>query len=103
MNSLEAGATEIRIEAKEEGEQLLLNVIDNGKGLDANMQKKVLEPFFTTKAQGTGLGLAVVQSVVSNHGGQLQLSCVPNKGCTVSLVFPRAKSARVLPLEKSHV
>ena len=103
MNSLEAGATEIRIEAKEEGEQLLLNVIDNGKGLDANMQKKVLEPFFTTKAQGTGLGLAVVQSVVSNHGGQLQLNCVPNKGCTVSLVFPRAKSARVLPLETSHV
>ncbi|MGI2065053.1 sensor histidine kinase [Shewanella sp. MF08487] len=103
MNSLEAGATEIRIEAKEEGEQLLLDVIDNGKGLDASMQNKVLEPFFTTKAQGTGLGLAVVQSVVSNHGGQLQLSCVPNKGCTVSLVFPRAKSARVLPLETSHV
>ncbi|SIQ49927.1 PAS/PAC sensor signal transduction histidine kinase [Shewanella morhuae] len=103
MNSLEAGATKIRIEAKEEGEQLFLDVIDNGKGLDASMQNQVLEPFFTTKAQGTGLGLAVVQSVVSNHGGQLQLSCVPNKGCTVSLVFPRAKSARVLPLGASHV
>lgn len=103
MNSIEAGATEIRIQAAEEGEQLLLNVIDNGKGLDANMQQKVLEPFFTTKSQGTGLGLAVVQSVVRNHGGQLQLSCLPNKGCTVSLVFPRAKSAVILPLEITHV
>ncbi|MGR3970773.1 sensor histidine kinase [Shewanella sp. 1180_01] len=103
MNSIEAGATEIRIQAAEEGDQLLLNVIDNGKGLDANMQQKVLEPFFTTKSQGTGLGLAVVQSVVRNHGGQLQLSCLPNKGCTVSLVFPRAKSAVILPLEITHV
>ena len=67
------------------------------------MQQKVLEPFFTTKSQGTGLGLAVVQSVVRNHGGQLQLSCLPNKGCTVSLVFPRAKSAVILPLEITHV
>ncbi|MGI2091574.1 sensor histidine kinase [Shewanella oncorhynchi] len=103
MNSLEAGASEIRIVATESAEQLLLEVIDNGKGLDANMQQKVLEPFFTTKAQGTGLGLAVVQSVVRNHGGQLQLSCLPNKGCTVSLVFPRAKSAVILPLEITHV
>lgn len=103
MNSIEAGATEIRIQAKEVGEQLLLDVIDNGKGLDANMQQKVLEPFFTTKSQGTGLGLAVVQSVVRNHGGQLQLSCLQNKGCTVSLIFPRAKSAVILPLEITHV
>ncbi|MGL4711448.1 MAG: sensor histidine kinase [Shewanella sp.] len=103
INSIEAGATEIRIQASEEGEQLCLDVIDNGKGLDANMQQKVLEPFFTTKAQGTGLGLAVVQSVVRNHGGQLRLSCVPNQGCTVSLVFPRAKSAAILPLENTHV
>lgn len=103
MNSLEAGASEIRIVATESAEQLLLEVIDNGKGLDANMQQKVLEPFFTTKAQGTGLGLAVVQSVVRNHGGQIHLSCLPNRGCTVSLAFPRAKSATVLPLEKPHV
>ena len=103
MNSIEAGATEIRIQAKEEGERLLLDVIDNGKGLDTTMQQKVFEPFFTTKSQGTGLGLAVVQSVVRNHGGQLQLSCLPNKGCTVSLVFPRAKSAVILPLEITHV
>lgn len=103
MNSLEAGASEIRIVATESAEQLLLEVIDNGKGLDANMQQKVLEPFFTTKAQGTGLGLAVVQSVVRNHGGQIHLSCLSNRGCTVSLAFPRAKSAIVLPLEKPHV
>ncbi|PHY64118.1 sensor histidine kinase [Shewanella xiamenensis] len=103
INSLEAGASQIRILATESRDQLMLEVIDNGRGLDAKMQQKVMEPFFTTKAQGTGLGLAVVQSVVRNHGGQLQLSCMPNKGCTVSLTFPQAKSATVLPLEKPYV
>lgn len=93
MNSMEAGATHIHVFASDLGEQLRLDVIDNGKGLDANMQQKVLEPFFTTKAQGTGLGLAVVQSVVRNHGGEIRLSCLPGKGCTVSLVFPRAKTS----------
>lgn len=102
INSLEAGASEIRFIATESAQQLFLEVIDNGKGLDANMQQKVLEPFFTTKAQGTGLGLAVVQSVVFNHGGQIHLSCLPHRGCTVSLAFPRAKSAAILPLEKPN-
>lgn len=103
INSLEAQATSIRILAQDVDGQLCLSVVDNGKGLDAKMQQQMLEPFFTTKAQGTGLGLAVVQSVVRNHDGQLQLSCMPNQGCTVLLRFPQAKSACVLPLEKSHV
>ncbi|MCF1426713.1 MAG: ATP-binding protein [Shewanella sp.] len=88
MNSLEAGATEVTLLTDEQQGQLLLQVIDNGKGLDADLQQQVLEPFFTTKAQGTGLGLAVVQSVVRNHGGSLQLSCQPGKGCTATVMLP---------------
>ncbi|MCH1931888.1 PAS domain-containing sensor histidine kinase [Shewanella sp. A25] len=103
INSLEAGASQIHIVTSDVAEHVQLRVIDNGKGLDAKMQKKVLEPFFTTKPQGTGLGLAVVQSVVRNHGGQLQLTCIPQQGCTVLLTFPKAKSARPLPLENGHV
>ncbi|MCL1112569.1 HAMP domain-containing histidine kinase [Shewanella basaltis] len=93
MNSIEAGATKIKVSASETKDGLLLDVIDNGKGLDPAMQKQVLEPFFTTKSQGTGLGLAVVQSVVRNHGGQIQLSCKPGMGCHIRLFFPHAKHA----------
>ena len=57
MNSLEAGATEVTLLTDEQQGQLLLQVIDNGKGLDTDLQQQVLEPFFTTKSQGTGLGL----------------------------------------------
>ncbi|ABV86685.1 sensor histidine kinase [Shewanella pealeana] len=88
MNSLEAEASQITLHAYDTQTALHLDVIDNGKGLDANMQQKVLEPFFTTKSQGTGLGLAVVQAVVNNHGGMMQFSCHPGNGCTASLKFP---------------
>ncbi|WP_076410917.1 PAS domain-containing sensor histidine kinase [Shewanella sp. UCD-KL12] len=89
INSIEAGATQVQLKSTETDNQILLDVTDNGKGLDKAMQQKVLEPFFTTKAQGTGLGLAVVQSVVANHGGKLQLRCEKGKGCKASLIFPK--------------
>ncbi|WP_226684816.1 sensor histidine kinase [Shewanella indica] len=87
INSLEAGATNVILRLSCD-HALRLDVIDNGKGLDSKMQKQVLEPFFTTKRQGTGLGLAVVQSVVRSHGGKLDLSCELGAGCTVTLTFP---------------
>ena len=88
MNSLEAGATEVVVKASESHSHLYLEVIDNGAGLEKNMEKKILEPFYTTKAQGTGLGLAVVQSVVMNHGGSLNLKCELGQGCHFVLSFP---------------
>ncbi|WP_279575194.1 HAMP domain-containing sensor histidine kinase [Shewanella sp. BF02_Schw] len=93
MNSIEAGATKIKVSASETPDGLLLDVIDNGKGLEPSMQQQILEPFFTTKSQGTGLGLAVVQSVVRNHGGQIQLSCKPGMGCHIRLSFPHINKA----------
>jgi two-component system sensor histidine kinase FlrB len=93
MNSIEAGATKIKVSASETPDGLLLDVIDNGKGLEPSMQQQILEPFFTTKSQGTGLGLAVVQSVVHNHGGKIQLSCKPGMGCHIRLSFPHMNKA----------
>ncbi|WP_394129126.1 sensor histidine kinase [Shewanella maritima] len=93
INSVEAGASTIKIEAHETQEQLILDVVDNGKGLSKAQQQQVLEPFFTTKQQGTGLGLAVVQSVVLNHGGKIQLSCAPGEGCHVRLSFTKLSEA----------
>jgi two-component system sensor histidine kinase FlrB len=89
INSIEANSTKVKIKGYETDSYLHIDIIDNGKGLDKAMQHKVLEPFFTTKAQGTGLGLAVVQSVVANHSGKLQLNCEKTKGCTASLYFPK--------------
>lgn len=88
INSVEAGATLVTIRTMDSDKQIQFQVIDNGKGLDKSMQEQVLEPFFTTKAQGTGLGLAVVQTVVANHHGRLQLNCVKGQGCIASFALP---------------
>ncbi|RYV02641.1 PAS domain-containing sensor histidine kinase [Shewanella sp. OPT22] len=93
MNSLEAGATEVVVKASQSHSQLFLEVIDNGAGIDKNQQKQILEPFYTTKSQGTGLGLAVVQSVVMNHCGNLNLNCELGKGCHFVLSFPALSAA----------
>ena len=93
MNSLEADAKNIVVKACERHSQLFLEVIDDGKGLEAGSEKQILEPFYTTKSQGTGLGLAVVQSVVGNHNGNLNLKCELGKGCHFILSFPALTAA----------
>jgi len=51
----------------------LICLEDDGKGIPAELQEKVMQPFFTTKTQGTGLGLAIVARRVSEAGGTLEL------------------------------
>ncbi|WP_279387021.1 sensor histidine kinase [Parashewanella spongiae] len=93
MNSLEAGAKNVTVKSCERQSQLFLEVIDDGKGLESGTEKRILEPFYTTKAQGTGLGLAVVQSVVRNHNGNINLKCELGKGCHFILSFPALSAA----------
>ncbi|MGL4475529.1 MAG: sensor histidine kinase [Shewanella sp.] len=91
-NSLEAGASDIRLvvmlDATEPTKRVQLLVADNGRGIDKKSQAQVCDPFFTTKAQGTGLGLAVVQSVAQQHDGRLTLSAAPGRGAIVALSLP---------------
>ncbi|MEL6298402.1 MAG: PAS domain-containing sensor histidine kinase [Pseudomonadota bacterium] len=60
-----------------EGETAVLDIIDNGTGLDKENRTRLLEPYVTTKAKGTGLGLAIVQKIVEQHGGTLSLDEAP--------------------------
>ncbi len=73
----------------EEGEQLVLRVIDNGPGMDAKTAQRIFEPFFTTKASGTGLGLATAYAIVGDHGGSIQCWSKPGQGTEFEICFPR--------------
>lgn len=64
-----------------------LSVVDNGPGMDRTAQEKSLEPFFTTKEHGTGLGLPMVLSIVQGHGGVLRLESAPGRGTAVHMYF----------------
>lgn len=74
--------------------QLSLDVRDTGSGMDARTQEQAFELFFTSKATGTGLGLAFVRQVARAHGGEVTLSSAPGRGTTVRLVLPTRAPTR---------
>ena len=81
--------------AKEQCIQISVN--DNGEGMSEAELNKVLTPFYTTRSNGTGLGLAVVQSIVKAHRGLLAIESEPKKGSSVKLLFPIYTSANISP------
>lgn len=67
---------------------------DSGPGFDQNTRAKLLDPFFTTKENGTGLGLPIVNSIVTSHGGTLQLDNAPEGGAIVTVRLPAVQNGR---------
>lgn len=68
--------------------QAIVSVIDNGPGIPESYLDKVKDPFFTTKTYGTGMGLALVERIVSNHGGSFSLNPRPEGGLEVRVLLP---------------
>jgi signal transduction histidine kinase len=68
-----------------DGDYAQLEVSDTGCGMSVQTQARVFDPFFTTKSAGRGLGLAVVQGIVRNLGGAIELTSEPNKGSTFQI------------------
>ncbi len=89
-NALQAatGDTRLKIHLFSRGALLRLSISDNGAGIDAATLARVAEPFFTTRATGTGLGLAVVNSVARAHSGALALRSRPGRGTCATLQLP---------------
>ncbi len=80
--------------------QVELTVTDTGCGISEANLAKVFEPGFTSKAQGTGLGLAVVRRIVEQHQGLVRIASRPQQGTVVSMVFPLAESPETLSIEE---
>lgn len=73
--------------------RVLLRVSDNGKGMTDDQLKQLFVPFFTTKKGGTGLGLALVQQIVTEHGGHVECESASGKGSTFTLFLPLAEKS----------
>jgi len=65
-----------------------IEVIDQGHGMDESVLSRAVDPFFTTRPSGTGLGLPIVHRIVAAHGGKLQMDSEPQRGTTVRLLLP---------------
>ncbi len=72
-----------------EGPGLLrLSIADTGPGIAPDNLAKIFDPFFSTKAKGTGLGLALVHQIVAEHGGRIEVDCPPSGGTTFVITLP---------------
>jgi two-component system, sensor histidine kinase FlrB len=79
---------EVRCSLSACGTRVLIAVTDNGPGFDSQVAKHLNEPFFTTKAQGTGLGLSVVRAVAQAHHGEFSIAAEPGRGACAVLQLP---------------
>lgn len=80
----------VHVELTLEGEQIAVRVSDAGPGIAPELRRRVLEPFFTTRAEGTGLGLALVVQIAELHGGRVEISPRPSQlgGAQVEVLIP---------------
>jgi two-component system, sporulation sensor kinase E len=76
---------------------------DTGPGIPADQLGNIFEPYFTTKSEGTGLGLMIVQRIVRDHGGELEVHSEPRVGTTFTIFLPRdARRIRLLNARKGE-
>ncbi len=97
LNAVEAMADggDLRITVTESFDQIGITFSDTGTGISQEDLSQIFEPFFSTKHTGSGLGLAVSQDIVINHGGSLEVSSQQNRGSSFTVTLPVHQKSEV--------
>ncbi len=103
----ELGKGSIKVVAARDGDDVVIDVIDNGIGLPKENRSRLLEPYVTTREKGTGLGLAIVGRIVEDHGGSIELRDAADKipgqrGAWVRVRFAAAGHEQAAEPEKQN-
>jgi signal transduction histidine kinase len=101
LNAIEAmketgGVVTVKTQLGENG-QLLISVSDTGMGLPKEKTEQIFDAFFTTKPQGSGMGLSICRSIVESHGGCLWAAANNGRGATFHFTLPLAAEAVQVP------
>ncbi len=90
LNALQSMADggRLQLHAAADGDEMILTVEDTGSGIDPADLPHIFDPYFTTKAQGVGLGLAIVNKLVEAHGGEIDVSSCPGAGTRFVIHLP---------------
>ncbi|AOU96747.1 hypothetical protein BI364_00835 [Acidihalobacter yilgarnensis] len=94
LNAIEAmpegGRLAVRVTSDER--HVTVCVTDSGEGIPAERLEQIMEPFYTSRPTGVGLGLAITQHILAQHGSRLEMSSDPGQGAKASFTLPRARS-----------
>ena len=96
VNALQAieatskGGGRIEIRTRAAGDEVIVEVADDGRGIPAELLPRIFDPFFTTKAigEGTGLGLSISHGIVLDHGGRIEVESTPGQGSRFRVILP---------------
>ena len=96
------GGGVLRIATKLDGDFETIRIEDNGTGIDEESLSKIFEPYFTTKASGTGLGLTVVYKVIKEHRGDIFVSSEQGRGTVFTIKLPVPGNQRRALVDKEE-
>jgi two-component system, NtrC family, sensor histidine kinase HydH len=88
LNAMEKGGTLSLALARPDEETIRVDVADTGTGIGKEELTRIFDPYFTTRASGTGLGLPIAQRIVEAHGGRIEVASQPGKGTVFSVLLP---------------
>ncbi len=95
QNAIQASAVNqhVDIKAADAGKNVMIFVVDRGHGIQKEQLETIFNPFFTTKSQGVGLGLAIVSKIVDEHHGRINVFSEVGKGTTFEIALPKIQDA----------
>jgi len=97
VDAIESEGT-ITLETRDEGGNLVILVADDGAGMSEETQRRLFDPFFSTKGvKGTGLGMSIVYGIITRHGGDITFESEEGKGTTFTVVLPRSEDGAAEP------
>ncbi|WP_319583973.1 ATP-binding protein [uncultured Pseudodesulfovibrio sp.] len=89
IQAMESGGR-LTVSAQDAEDGLLFEIADTGQGIPESDLGTIFDPYYTTKSQGTGLGLAVVRKIVEGHGGSVHVASTQGKGTTFAITLPKS-------------
>jgi CheY-like chemotaxis protein/anti-sigma regulatory factor (Ser/Thr protein kinase) len=96
LNAVQAmpqGGTVTLAFRRQPGDRIAISVVDEGPGIATGVQPRIFEPYFSTRPQGTGLGLSVAREVIQRHGGTIEFESREGQGCCFTVFLPGARKA----------
>jgi len=88
LQAMDSKPGTVRVETDTQGDEHIVRISDTGPGFDESTRHNLLDPFYTTKDTGTGLGLTIVNNIIKSHGGSIAFENAPEQGALVVMRFP---------------